>query len=277
MTVTEPAEGTSAPRARSARIGWSRRSSSRLLIATATLATPTSSPNPIDRLLGADHRHWPLAGLDDSTIHAHRGRRRPLDVPFGEGDTTCLAAADGAGNWVAYITSLSTPFGAAEVVDGTGVLMNNRAGRGFSLDPKAPNCLAPGKRTMSTLHVYLVADDTGPRLCGGTSGGDGQPQWNLQILEAVLQDGRDIQEAIDMPRWELWPGTDPAHLDQPFELRIDRRLDADLSAELARLGHRIGDKPLGMLGAAQAVASDGCGALIGAADPRADGCAMGLD
>ena len=235
---------------------------------------PRFVPDTAGRLLADRHLAARAARLDD-------GRALQADeetwAAFGEGDTTCLAAADDAGNWVAYITSLSTPFGAAEVVEGTGVLMNNRAGRGFSLDPQAPNCLAGGKRTMSTLHVYLVEDDAGPRLCGGTSGGDGQPQWNLQVLDAVLEDGRDIQEAIDLPRWELWPGTDPAHLDRPFELRMDRRFDAELATELARLGHRISDKPLGMLGAAQAIAGDDSGSLIGAADPRADGCALGLD
>lgn len=229
--------------------------------------------NPIERLLGDLH------------LRAHAGRiddRRAMTSleeswsSFGEGDTTCLTTADEAGNVVAYISSLSTPFGAAEVIEGTGVLMNNRAGRGFTLDQAAPNCLAGGKRTMSTLHVYMVCDDDGLRLAGGTSGGDGQPQWNLQILDAVLRDGRDLQAAIDQPRWELTPGTDPVNLGQPFEIRLDRRFASSL-AGLGELGHRISDKPLGMLGAAQAIAVNGDGTLTGAADPRADGCALGLD
>jgi len=93
----------------------------------------------------------------------------------------------------------------------------------------------------------------------------------------VLNRGVDIQDAIDMPRWELSPGTDPINLGQPFELRVDGRFDSREVERLRSLGHCISDKPLGMLGAAQAIAVDGSKGLTGAADPRADGCAMGLD
>lgn len=234
---------------------------------------PCFVDNPIGRLLSDAHLRSRAGRIDDSQAIMSA---EETWSSFGDGDTTCLTTADEAGNLVAYITSLSTPFGAAEVVEGTGVLMNNRAGRGFTLDPDAPNCLAPGKRTMSTLHVYMVCDADGPRLAGGTSGGDGQPQWNLQILDAVLEGGRDIQEAIEQPRWELSPGTDPVNLEQPFEVRVDSRVASSL-AELGALGHRISDKPLGMLGAAQAIVVGRDRTLIGAADPRADGCALGLD
>ena len=237
------------------------------------LGDPRFIDNPIGKLLSDVHLRARAGRIDDSRAITSVDETWSS---FGDGDTTCLTTADEDGNLVAYITSLSTPFGAAEVVEGTGVLMNNRAGRGFTLDPAAPNCLAPGKRTMSTLHVYMVCDADGPTLAGGTSGGDGQPQWNLQILDAVLQGGRDIQDAIDQPRWELSPGTDPVNLEQPFEVRVDSRFNSSL-AELSALGHRISDKPLGMLGAAQAIVVDRDKTLIGAADPRADGCALGLD
>jgi gamma-glutamyltranspeptidase/glutathione hydrolase len=210
-------------------------------------------------------------------IDPHHAMAQPDEATlFGDGDTTCLAVADKAGNVVSYITSLSTPFGAAEIIERTGVLMNNRAGRGFSVSPRSVNCLAPGKRTMSTLHVYMVCDGQRPILAGGTSGGDGQPQWNLQILDSVLGDGRDIQGAIDMPRWELTPGTDPAGLGRPYELKVDSRLNQATVAELQSRGHVITDKPLGMLGAAQAVTLGPKGPVSGAADPRADGCVLKL-
>ena len=238
------------------------------------LGDPRFIDNPVDRLLGDSHLQARARRIDDA--RAFSGAEESWRS-FGDGDTTCLTAADDRGNVVAYITSLSTPFGAGVVVEGTGVLMNNRAGRGFTLDADAPNCLAPGKRTMSTLHTYIVCNASGPMLAGGTSGGDGQPQWNLQILDAVLNERLDILDAIDRPRWELTPGTDPAHLGQPFEVRMDRRVDPALVRYLTSLGHEISDKPLGMLGAAQVIAIGGDRSLIGAADGRADGCAMGLD
>lgn len=238
------------------------------------LGDPNFIDNPIDRLLSDGHLSMRALRIDDAKALQDVAERWQ---PFGDGDTTCLTTADDQGNVVAYITSLSTPFGAAEVVEGTGVLMNNRAGRGFTLDPEAPNCLAAGKRTMSTLHAYIVCEPSGPVLVGGTSGGDGQPQWNLQILDAVLNQRRDILDAIDQPRWELSPGTDPINLGQPFEIRMDHRSGPSLRSYLGSIGHIISDKPIGMLGAAQLIALDAEHGLIGAADGRSDGCAMGLD
>lgn len=234
---------------------------------------PRFVPEAVSRLLDPGHLRQRAEMIDPCRALVQPDESVAL---FGDGDTTCLSVADAAGNVVAYITSLSTPFGAAEVVERTGVLMNNRAGRGFSTSPNSVNCLAPGKRTMSTLHVYIVCDERGPVLAGGTSGGDGQPQWNLQILDGVLGDGLHIQEAVDMPRWELAPGTDPAGLGKPFELKIDSRLDPAIIAELQARGHVISDKPLGMLGAAQGVALGPDGPVGGAADPRADGCVLRL-
>jgi gamma-glutamyltranspeptidase/glutathione hydrolase len=230
--------------------------------------------NPLDRLLSEDHFRERAARILDGRAREAQGQEY---ATMGEGDTTCLASADSSGNVVAYITSLSTPFGCAEVVPETGVLMNNRAGRGFTLDPAAPNSLEPGKRTVSTLHCYIVCDENDRILAGGTSGGDGQPQWNLQILDAVLDGGDDIGAAIDMPRWEITPGSDPAHLGQSYELRLDGRYRRSEVDALSQLGHTISDTPLGMLGAAQAIAVDEQGRMIAAADARADGCALVLE
>ena len=238
------------------------------------IGDPRFVSNPLERLLGADHLAARSARVNDAAVI---GTADDARSSFGDGDTTCLAAADRDGNVAAFITSLSTPFGAGDMVAGTGVLMNNRAGRGFTLDPALPNCLAPGKRTVSTLHAYIVCDASGPILAGGTSGGDGQPQWNLQILDAILNQGTAPLEAIDQPRWELTPGTDPVGIDRPYELKFDARFDRGNVDALAALGHTISKTPLGMLGAAQVVALGADGTVTAAADGRADGSALALD
>jgi gamma-glutamyltranspeptidase/glutathione hydrolase len=238
------------------------------------IGDPRFVDNPVDRLLGDAHLAARAAAVSDASAADAADVAR---MSFGDGDTTCLAAADAHGNIAACITSLSTPFGSAEVVPGTGVLMNNRAGRGFTLDASMPNCLAPGKRTVSTLHCYIVCDSSGPVLAGGTSGGDGQPQWNLQILDGILNEGLDPLAAIDRPRWELAPGTDPASWGRPYELKFDARFDKDIRGGLAGRGHAASETPLGMLGAAQVIAFGRDGTIEAAADGRADGCAMALD
>jgi gamma-glutamyltranspeptidase/glutathione hydrolase len=194
------------------------------------------------------------------------------------GDTTYFCAADVEGNLVSYITSLSVAFGCGEIVEGTGIMLNNRAGRGFELRSGHPNCIAPGKRTMHTLAPYLACRHGAPWLAWGTPGGDAQPQWSLQVLLNLMDAGMGLQEAIEAPRWTSFPGTDPAHRHVPFELQMEAGFPAEVCAELQRRGHRLVPQALyGTDGGAQAILSDPArGTYRAGSDPRVDGCAIGL-
>jgi gamma-glutamyltranspeptidase/glutathione hydrolase len=144
-------------------------------------------------------------------------------------------------------------------------VLNNRVGRGFTLEDGPVNQYAPGKKTMHTLNCYLVADPEGrPVLVGGTPGGDGQPQWNMQAISGMLDGGLDVQAAIEMPRWTSWPGTDPAGLANP--------------SELESRGHAVrlqGGWNGG--GSAQTIARDPeTGVLIGGTDSRVEGMVLGF-
>jgi len=132
---------------------------------------------------------------------------------------------------------------------------------------------------MHTLNCYLVADPQGrPALVGGTPGGDGQPQWNLQAISGMIDAGLDAQAAIEQPRWTSWPGTDPITIDNPFELRIEDRIGASVIAELQSRGHNVrvtGGWKSG--GAAQIIARDpDTGILIGGTDTRVEGNVLGF-
>jgi gamma-glutamyltranspeptidase/glutathione hydrolase len=205
------------------------------------------------------------------------GPRSATWGPPGEEDTTYLCAADRDGNALSFITSLSSAFGCGEVVEGTGILLNNRAGRGFTLEEGHPNVLAPGKRTMHTLQCYLVTRGDGLWLVGGTPGGDGQAQWNLQVLTARIDHGLDPQSAVETPRWTSHPGTDPAGLPSPYRLDFEDGLPESVYEDLAARGHALRRVPyLSGSGDAQLIErlEDGC--LVGASDARGDGCAMGV-
>ncbi|MBA3276105.1 MAG: gamma-glutamyltransferase [Chloroflexia bacterium] len=208
--------------------------------------------------------------------------RAAATVPPGrlqDGDTTYLSVVDGNGAMVSLIQSVSSAFGSCVVGGDTGVVLNNRVGRGFTLEDGHVNQYAPGKKTMHTLNCYLVADPEGrPVLVGGTPGGDGQPQWNMQAISGMLDGGLDVQAAIEMPRWTSWPGTDPAGLANPFELRIEDRMPADVVAELESRGHAVrlqGGWNGG--GSAQTIARDPeTGVLIGGTDSRVEGMVLGF-
>ena len=147
--------------------------------------------------------------------------------------------ADGDGNAVSFIHSLSNAFGSGVVAGDTGVTFNNRAGRGFSLDPNHPNVIAPGRRTMHTLNAYLICRDGQPWLVGGTPGGDQQTQWSTQVITGVVDHGMSLQEAVEAPRWHSFPGTDPASLDKPQVVKVDERVPEASRQALAALGHAV--------------------------------------
>jgi len=228
----------------------------------------------------------PLEVLLSKEFAAHR--RRAIDprraqavVPAGGlaetvGDTTYLCVADADGNVVSFITSLSAIFGCGEVVEGTGILLNNRAGRGFSLEDGHPNRLAPGKRTMHTLMPFLAVRGGAPWLAWGTPGGDGQPQWNAQAFSALVDSTVPLQRMVELPRWTSFPSTDPASLPAPFELRVETGFPEDALRDLEAMGHAVRRlEPIDQPGGMQAIMVRD-GVYIGASDPRVDGCAVGF-
>lgn len=160
-------------------------------------------------------------------------------LPEHDGDTTSFSITDREGNAVSYIHSISNRFGSGVVAGDTGILLNNRAGRGFNLIEGSPNCLAPGKRTMSTLMAHMITLEGKPRYLLNTAGGDNQPQWNMQITANLLDYGFNEEQAVCAPRWYSYPGTDPEHFHNPFRLVVEQGIP-DLSIyELERLGHNV--------------------------------------
>jgi gamma-glutamyltranspeptidase/glutathione hydrolase len=230
---------------------------------------------------------WPLRTLI-SKEHAAI-RREEIDpnharwpdgalVPEHAGDTSYFAVADGNGNAISFIHSLSNPFGSCVVAGETGITLNNRAGRGFSLDPDHPNCIAPGRRTMHTLNAYMVHRDGQPWLVGGTPGGDQQVQWNTQMISNIIDHGMSLQEAVEAPRFHSFPGTDPANLGRPPVVKAENRVPEATREALAQLGHTV--ETLGAWGgggAVQLIQLDReNGVLRGATDPRPGGLALGF-
>lgn len=239
----------------------------------AAFGDPAFVRNPLPRVLDADYLEERRRQIDPS---------RAIDAPppgvFPEelGDTTYLCVADRDGNMISLITSISSEFGCADLIDGTGILLNNRGGRGFRAEPGHPNVFGAGKRAMHTLHAYMVQTPDGKRIAGGTPGGDGQPQWNAQVLTNLLDFGLDPQAAIDAPRWTAMPGTDPEFLDRPFELVLEPGFPDETVAQLRARGHRITAADPHRGGSAHLIVRHPSGVLIGANDPRTDGGVAGF-
>ena len=160
----------------------------------------------------------PFLDAEAGKIDARRAARWP--APEAQGDTVWMGAADSSGLVVSYIQSLYWEFGSGCVLPATGVLMQNR-GASFSLDPKAANPLAPGRRPFHTLNPALAALKDGRVIAYGTMGGDGQPQTQAAVFTRHVLFGQPLERALDAPRWLLgrtWGST-------ITNLRLESRFD----------------------------------------------------
>jgi gamma-glutamyltranspeptidase/glutathione hydrolase len=182
-------------------------------------------------------------------------------------NTTYLAVVDRDGNAVSLIESVFSAFGAATVVPGTGILLNNRL-TGFSLEPSSPNALAPGKRPVHTLNTVIALEGSMPRFVFGTPGRHAQVQTNFQLAVGLVDFGMDVQQAIEEPRWFHESGR---------TLKMERRYPEAVRRAVAARGHEVavlGDWAE-ITGGAQAIASAPTGSVAGGADPRREGQAAG--
>ena len=222
---------------------------------------------PLDVLLSKEYAAQQRKRINPLSAAARYSPGR-LPTVSGGTDTTYLCVLDARGNAVSWIQSVFQRYGSGVVVPGTGVLLNNRM-TGFSLDPKSPNVLAPGKRTMHTLNTWMAFRDDELWAVGGTPGGHVQVQTNLQALTQMIDWNRSPQEAIESPKWHVPP--------DGAELVVEDRLPLETCYDLRRRGHHLTVAgPWAGACASQIITLDrGTGALFGASDPRADGLALG--
>jgi gamma-glutamyltranspeptidase len=195
------------------------------------LAEPEAmAPDAVDRLLGVNHAQE-LAGSIDPR---HSGIGRPSSLPRG-GGTVFLAAADRWGGLVSLIQSNWHGFGSGVVDPETGIAYQDR-GVSFSLDPKHPNALGPGKRTAHTLTPGMLFREGHPWVAHGSMGGEVQPQIYVQVVSALVDRGADVASVVSGPRWGLQTRS---ILEPPEHLLLESRFPEALVAELAARGQPI--------------------------------------
>ncbi|WP_020177501.1 gamma-glutamyltransferase [Methylopila sp. M107] len=212
--------------------------------------------------------------LDRETAAVDLNRAAPYPASrTGEGDTIWMGAIDAKGRAVSYIQSIYWEYGSGCVSPSTGVLLQNR-GAAFSLDPNAPNALAPGRQPFHTLNPALAVFDDGRTIVYGAMGGEGQPQTQAQIFARHAWLGLPIEEALARPRFRLgrsWGENDAS-------LRYEPRFAGEEIDRLERMGHRVlawGEAFDDEAGHAGMIVRRPDGGIEGGHDPRADGGAAG--
>jgi len=194
---------------------------------------------------------------------------------FGK-HTTHFCTADEAGNWVACTATINTSFGCKVSVPGSGVVLNNQMDD-FSIQPGVANyfglvgaeanAVAPGKRPLSSMSPTIVLKDGKPIFSVGAAGGPTIISQTVLAIINTIDFGMPIERALAQARFR--------HQWQPDELKIERKIGAEVLAELRKRGHHV--VPVDSMGAAQAMSFDvKTREFSGCADPRLSGEAAGL-
>ena len=217
---------------------------------------------------------WPHQGM-----RAPNGRpARPKAVAGGlQADTSYAAVVDRWGN--AFSATPSDTIQNSPIARGLGFVVSARGSQTW-LNPEHPRALEPGKRPRLTPNPALAMRDGKVLMPFGTPGGDVQCQSMVQLFLNVAEFGMDVQQAIEAPRVSTWsfPNSFWPHAYNPGLAGVEGRVDSQVSAELARRGHKVEvwDDFTPRMGCLCAIEVDqGRGGRSGGADPRRDGYAMG--
>jgi gamma-glutamyltranspeptidase/glutathione hydrolase len=192
-------------------------------------------------------------------------RAMPAAAPLTEAvhkDTIYITVVDRDRMAVSLIYSVFWGFGSGFASSKFGINFQNR-GAGFTLAEGHPNEAGPGKRPMHTIIPGMIRKAGRVLMPFGVMGGAYQSTGHARFVTNLTDFGMDLQDAIDAPR--CFSGA--------LGMEVERGYSDTVRADLAAMGHDvvIPDTPIG---GAQAIQLEG-DILIGASDPRKDGCALG--
>jgi len=225
-------------------------------------ADPRFHPVPVEGLLSKAYAQERAKLISPTAAHC--------DVTSGKppgSDTTYLSVVDRQGNIVSLIQSNYEMFGSGITVEGMGFVLQDRGGL-FSLDPSAPNVLAPRKRPFHTIIPAFM--ERGDQHIGfGIMGGPNQPVAHAQFVSNLVDYGMNLQAALENPRFTVSPK-------RGCHVVIESRVKAEVIEKLSAMGHQfdVEREYSSSMGRGQAVMHDGKTKLnYAGSDPRADGSA----
>lgn len=179
-------------------------------------------------------------------------------------DTVYLTVVDKDQMAISLIYSTFYAFGSGLASDKYGLLFQNR-GAGFNLTEGHPNEAGGNKRPMHTIIPGMIKQNGKLIMPFGVMGGAYQSNGHSRFITNMVDYGLHPQAAIDAPRCFSDQG----------DMKVERGYTDAVRKELIDMGHSV-SVPDGAIGGAQAIRIDHeNGVLIGASDPRKDGCALG--
>jgi gamma-glutamyltranspeptidase/glutathione hydrolase len=226
------------------------------------IADPATNPAPLAGLLNKAY-----AQERREMVSQTRAMQPPaFGTPLNTSDTIYLCVVDGEGNACSFINSLYMGFGTGIVAKGTGVFLQNR-GANFMLEAGHPNALAGGKRPYHTIIPGMLLKDGEMLAPFGVMGGFMQPQGHFQVMNAMIDDLLNPQDALNRPRWQVVA-------DEDGRILLEEGYPVQTMAQLAAYGHSIqpiSGRGRGIFGRGEIIYRDPeTGVLFGGSEPRAD-------
>ncbi|MCT4605313.1 MAG: gamma-glutamyltransferase [Marinisporobacter sp.] len=183
-------------------------------------------------------------------------------------DTTHYSIGDKQGNLVSVTKTINHFFGSCLVAEGTGILLNDTMAD-FSIKKNHVNSVDSRKKSLSTMAPTIILKDDKPFVVVGSPGGARIINIVVQVISKIIDHHMDIQDAINSPR--ITQNT-------TNKLFYEDRMSSVVIDQLAHMGHDMikvlpWDKKMGGIHGIKFMED---GTMIGGADPRRDGKAIGL-
>jgi gamma-glutamyltranspeptidase / glutathione hydrolase len=218
------------------------------------LGDPDYVKIPVEQLISKKYADAWRASIDADHASVSASLQRPAgflpppptmaDVRQEPVDTTHYSVMDARGDAVSVTTTLNGGFGSGVTVPGLGFLLNDEmddfaSKQGvpnmFGLIQGPSNAIAPGKRPLSSMTPTIILRDGKVAFVLGTPGGGTIITTVANVFLSVADQGLNIQQAVDAPRFHqqylpdivmLEPGFAPATIDglraMGYTLRIGR-------------------------------------------------------
>lgn len=155
-------------------------------------------------------------------------------------ETTQFSIVDKDGNAVSNTYTLNGGFGSGVTIDGLGFLMNNEMDdftskvgvpNQFGLIQSPANLIAPGKRPLSAMTPTIVTKDGKLALVLGSPGGATIITTVANDLISVVDNGLNIQQAADAPRFH--------HQYLPDRLEVEKDFSPEVVDRLKAMGYDV--------------------------------------
>ncbi len=221
-------------------------------------------------------RHAPIGEPPESGPPVQTNR---LDQVATQDQTSHVSIVARYGNALAMTTTVNTNFGSQ--MQARGMTLNNvlvNFTRKKSISPGwRVNRMQAGKRPRTAMAPTIVFTKAGKvRLIVGAAGGGAIPDYVAKTIVGVLVHGLSPQAAISLPNVSGQSITKTrCKGGRGFYSDVEKSTPlATMRKQLARLGHPC-TRQRKLKSGLSAIAVTQAGTLIGAADPRRDGIALG--